>query len=270
MARNRKRAKERRARRPQPVTSARVDRDDTPAPIAHGTPDVDLAEAQLALGRPELAEDGTEDAPPLEDTMASEAAAERDDVSATEEAVGHAVADEPAIGPGHDRQGGLGESLAADEQLEHDEAPASEHEELDPDEILDPDEVLDPDEELDGDEELDPYEELDSDDEEELPPPASRRGPVPGVVGVPARVERGSGRGASVGDAAVPATRAIPGNRLVSFLQGSWRELQRVQWPDRRQVMQATGVVIGFVIVAGVFLGVADFLAGKLVNYILK
>ena len=34
--------------------------------------------------------------------------------------------------------------------------------------------------------------------------------------------------------------------------------------------MQATGVVIGFVIVAGVFLGVADLLAGKLVNFILK
>jgi preprotein translocase subunit SecE len=30
--------------------------------------------------------------------------------------------------------------------------------------------------------------------------------------------------------------------------------------------MQATGVVIGFVIVAGAFLGVADFLAGKVMN----
>ena len=33
--------------------------------------------------------------------------------------------------------------------------------------------------------------------------------------------------------------------------------------------MQATGVVIGFVIVAGVFLGVADFLSTHLMNYIL-
>ena len=67
-----------------------------------------------------------------------------------------------------------------------------------------------------------------------------------------------------------PERRPGIGHRLVTFLQGSWHELQRVQWPDRRQVMQATGVVIGFVIVAGVFLGVADFLAGKLMNYILK
>jgi preprotein translocase SecE subunit len=63
--------------------------------------------------------------------------------------------------------------------------------------------------------------------------------------------------------------RPHAGARLVGFAQGSWRELQRVQWPDRRQVVQATSVVIGFVIVAGAFLGVADFLAGHLMNYIL-
>jgi preprotein translocase SecE subunit len=61
-----------------------------------------------------------------------------------------------------------------------------------------------------------------------------------------------------------------PGNRLITFLQGSWRELQRVQWPDRRQVMQATGVVIGFVIVAGLYLGLADTVASRIVNLILK
>jgi preprotein translocase SecE subunit len=60
------------------------------------------------------------------------------------------------------------------------------------------------------------------------------------------------------------------GARIVHFLQGSWRELQRVQWPDRRQVMQATGVVIGFVIVAGLFLGAADWVAQRLVNLIIK
>jgi preprotein translocase subunit SecE len=57
--------------------------------------------------------------------------------------------------------------------------------------------------------------------------------------------------------------------RLIGFLRGSIRELQRVHWPDRRQVMQATGVVIGFVIVAGIFLGVADLVASKLINAIL-
>jgi preprotein translocase subunit SecE len=58
--------------------------------------------------------------------------------------------------------------------------------------------------------------------------------------------------------------------RLIGFLQGSWRELQRVQWPDRRQVVQATGVVIGFVIVAALFLGLADLVSQKVVTFVLK
>jgi preprotein translocase SecE subunit len=59
------------------------------------------------------------------------------------------------------------------------------------------------------------------------------------------------------------------GNRVTTFLRGSWRELERVQWPDRRQVSQATAVVIGFLIVAGVYLGLADLVASKLVNLII-
>jgi preprotein translocase SecE subunit len=67
----------------------------------------------------------------------------------------------------------------------------------------------------------------------------------------------------------VAVRRPNPAVRLAEFMRGSWRELQRVQWPDRRQVMQATGVVVGFVIVAGVFLGVADLVASKVVKLIL-
>jgi preprotein translocase subunit SecE len=162
VARNRKRAKERRARRPQPVVSSRGDREQSsPDPISHATPDVELAEEQMALGRPEEA--------PLDESPEFEAAEE------------------------------------------------------------------DPDGDLNGE-----------------GPRASAELAVPS------------------GASRVGAPRERLGNRLVNFLQGSWRELQRVQWPDRRQVVQATGVVIGFVIVAGVFLGVADFLAGKLMNFILK
>ena len=59
------------------------------------------------------------------------------------------------------------------------------------------------------------------------------------------------------------------GRRFANFLRASWAELQRVQWPDRRQVGQATAVVLGFVVVAGAFLGVADFVAEKLVDLII-
>jgi preprotein translocase subunit SecE len=62
--------------------------------------------------------------------------------------------------------------------------------------------------------------------------------------------------------------RRLPA-RAVAFLRASWAELQRVQWPDRPQVSQATAVVLGFVAVAGVYLGAADWVAQKLVNFIL-
>jgi preprotein translocase subunit SecE len=67
-----------------------------------------------------------------------------------------------------------------------------------------------------------------------------------------------------------PERRPSTISRLTTFLEGSWHELQRVQWPDRRQVIQATAVVIGFVIVAGLFLGLADTVSTKLMNFILK
>jgi preprotein translocase subunit SecE len=57
--------------------------------------------------------------------------------------------------------------------------------------------------------------------------------------------------------------------RFIGFLRASWAELQRVQWPDRRQVTQATAVVVGFVVVAGFYLGVADWVAKKIVDYII-
>jgi preprotein translocase subunit SecE len=59
------------------------------------------------------------------------------------------------------------------------------------------------------------------------------------------------------------------GNRVLGFLRASWAELQRVQWPDRRQVTQATAVVLGFVAIAGAYLGLADFVAKEIVEFIL-
>jgi preprotein translocase subunit SecE len=59
------------------------------------------------------------------------------------------------------------------------------------------------------------------------------------------------------------------GNRFLNFLRASWAELQRVQWPDRRQVAQATGGVLGFVIIAGLYLGLADWVAQRIVNFVI-
>ncbi len=163
--RNRKRPRDRRPARPgdsAALATARGERLDAPEPLSHATPDGELAEAQLALGRPELTEVPDEE--------------ELDELA-------------EGAGGGGGRRGG-------------ESAPG------------------------------------------ELPA-------APG--GAPAASAHGQSLFA----------------RLITFLQGSWRELQRVQWPDRRQVFQATGVVLGFVIVAGVFLGVADVVAQKVVNLIL-
>jgi preprotein translocase SecE subunit len=57
--------------------------------------------------------------------------------------------------------------------------------------------------------------------------------------------------------------------RVVNFLVQVWAELRRVQWPDRNQVTQATGVVVVFCFLAGAFLAFWDFVFGKLVTSIL-
>jgi preprotein translocase SecE subunit len=80
---------------------------------------------------------------------------------------------------------------------------------------------------------------------------------------------RGDGGEFALPGGPVSEPRPRPSNRLLTFLEGSWAELQRVQWPDRRQVMQATGVVLGFVLIAGIWLGVADWAAKHLINFIL-
>jgi preprotein translocase subunit SecE len=155
VARNRKRARDRRPGRSDDasgVVTAGLGAGDSSSPLSHATPDAELADAQLALGRPELAD-------------------------------------------------------------------------------------------VPSEQELEEYEEETS--------------------GTGAEVEPRSAQHPAHAHESLPA-------RTISFLRGSWRELQRVQWPDRQQVMQATGVVLGFVIVAGVFLGLSDFVAQKLVNFILK
>src|SRR4051794_36014209 len=57
--------------------------------------------------------------------------------------------------------------------------------------------------------------------------------------------------------------------RVLSFFVQVWAELRRVQWPDRAAVTQATGVVIVFCVLAGLYLAFFDFLFSKLVKAIL-
>jgi preprotein translocase SecE subunit len=68
--------------------------------------------------------------------------------------------------------------------------------------------------------------------------------------------------------------RARPGRRrsrgrIITFLGHVIDELRRVQWPDRRHVGQGTAVVLGFVVIAGTYLGLLDALWKPLIDKIL-
>jgi preprotein translocase SecE subunit len=59
------------------------------------------------------------------------------------------------------------------------------------------------------------------------------------------------------------------GARLLEFFKAVWAELKRVQWPNRRQLFQLTGVVLFFVVVVGAYLGALDAILSKLIQGIL-
>jgi preprotein translocase SecE subunit len=83
-------------------------------------------------------------------------------------------------------------------------------------------------------------------------------------------IDRSGGGGGGRGGSETPSGAPIRGgNRALGFIRASWAELQRVQWPDRRQVTQATAVVLGFVAIAGAYLGLADFVAKEIVEFII-
>jgi preprotein translocase SecE subunit len=81
------------------------------------------------------------------------------------------------------------------------------------------------------------------------------------------------------GAVAAPGPRGVRGGRegaekhrrgrLLAFLVAVWAELKRVQWPDRRQLTQLTGVVLFFVLIVGAYLGGLDAIFSKLIQAIL-
>src|SRR4051794_12673706 len=78
---------------------------------------------------------------------------------------------------------------------------------------------------------------------------------------------------AEEGAAAVAASRQEAGRSgrggVGGFIRASVEELRRVQWPDRRQVGQGTAVTLGFVVIAGGYLGLLDAIWKPLIDAIL-
>jgi preprotein translocase subunit SecE len=58
-------------------------------------------------------------------------------------------------------------------------------------------------------------------------------------------------------------------NRLIAFLIAVWAELQRVQWPNRRQLTQMSAVVLVFVLIVGGYLGLLDAIFSRIIQEII-
>jgi preprotein translocase subunit SecE len=220
VARDRQRAKQRKARRAQSRGPARSQprRTDVPGELEHASGEVDEVEAALVRGA---------DGQPVDDEPDVREEVEADELEEDRSA----AAEDLEVDDERDRSALLGSegdldderSALVDRSTEEDPSVAEEAFEAEEDEVDDAT--------------------LEREAVRSAPP--VRREAAPG-----APTRKGAGR-------------------FAGFLRASWAELQRVQWPDRRQVAQATGVVIGFVIVAGLYLGVADWVAKQIVNAII-
>jgi len=79
-------------------------------------------------------------------------------------------------------------------------------------------------------------------------------------------------------DGPAPGPRGVRGvgseepknrSRVVQFLYAVVAELRRVQWPDRQTLTTLTGVVLGFVVLAGGYLGLLDAIFSRVIQAIL-
>lgn len=113
-----------------------------------------------------------------------------------------------------------------------------------------------------------------SDDDAATPAPRRRDEPVepePEIEPDPIDEELDANGVAPAADEAEHLPASAGGGRggAILFLRNCAEELRRVQWPDRRQVGQATAVVLGFCLIAGGFLGAMDALWKPVVEAIL-
>jgi preprotein translocase SecE subunit len=61
----------------------------------------------------------------------------------------------------------------------------------------------------------------------------------------------------------------IPGERGKNFVQESWAELKKVDWPGQQQLIQGTAVVLIACMITGIYLFLADEIFRRLVERVL-
>jgi preprotein translocase subunit SecE len=55
----------------------------------------------------------------------------------------------------------------------------------------------------------------------------------------------------------------------VQFVKEAWQELKKTNWPNRRETLGGTGVVLILVILISIFLGLIDFGLSRLVRQLI-
>ena len=49
----------------------------------------------------------------------------------------------------------------------------------------------------------------------------------------------------------------------MGFFKGVFHEMRLVEWPTGKELLRYTGIVLGTILLAAIFLGVVDFAASK-------
>jgi len=78
------------------------------------------------------------------------------------------------------------------------------------------------------------------------------------LLGKQGPVAQWGGLIAGMGAALVVFFTSEPGKELVAFGRDSWREVKKVVWPARKEAIQMTAYVFGFVVIMALFLWLTD------------
>ena len=57
--------------------------------------------------------------------------------------------------------------------------------------------------------------------------------------------------------------------KIIQFLNGAKAELKKVTWPNKKQTLASTSVVIIIVFIIAIYLGIIDYVLAKVVKWIL-
>ena len=58
-------------------------------------------------------------------------------------------------------------------------------------------------------------------------------------------------------------------NSAVNYFKGSYRELGKVSWPSKQEVIWLTSLVVIIIVIAALILALIDFGLTSLINYLL-